>query len=206
MSTPEHIKMLRGLLKEQRDQIIYYEQDLKRTEATLEESRMRAEQIVTALSLLGYTDDPTKDATTATPIKGSAKEVLAKVEAFWREERKGVMTTTTNGLPPEQGLDTSAPGAINPLTGQHSQYWVLDESERAKGFIRPVRNSYIHARNGNVQGQTKGCGVVTRMGDALAETYARDPKFYGATFCVGCKTHLPVSQFDWDGTTEAVGS
>ena len=55
----------------------------------------------------------------------------------------------------------------------------------------------------------KGCGTVTRMGRAIAETYARAPKFYGATMCVGCGTHLPVGEvgeFVWDGTTERVGT
>lgn len=80
--------------------------------------------------------------------------------------------------------------------GQNECYLVLSEEERAKGFIRPVRRTYIH----------KTCGVVTAMGQALAETYARDPHFYGATFCAGCNTHLPVSEFLWDGTDEEVGS
>ena len=30
----------------------------------------------------------------------------------------------------------------------------------------------------------RGCGAETRMGLALCETYARDPAFYGSTFCV----------------------
>lgn len=54
-----------------------------------------------------------------------------------------------------------------------------------------------------------GCGSVTTMGQALAETYARDPSFYGATFCVACKGHFPVGilgEFVWDGTTEKVGT
>lgn len=51
-----------------------------------------------------------------------------------------------------------------------------------------------------------GCGVVTTMGQALAETYARDPKFYDGTFCCGCGTHFPVAEFVWEGTREAVGS
>lgn len=54
-----------------------------------------------------------------------------------------------------------------------------------------------------------GCGVVTTMGDALAETYARDPDFYGATFCCGCGKHLPVGEkgeFVWDGTDQRVGT
>lgn len=55
----------------------------------------------------------------------------------------------------------------------------------------------------------KGCGIVTTMGQALAETYAREPGFYGGTFCVGCRTHFPVGrdgEFVWDGTVERVGT
>ena len=43
------------------------------------------------------------------------------------------------------------------------------------------------------------------MGLAIAETYARDPTFYGGTFCVGCGQHFPlldengVRQFVWVG-------
>lgn len=54
----------------------------------------------------------------------------------------------------------------------------------------------------------KGCGTVTRMGTKLAETYARDPKFYGGTFCCGCGAHFPIGkdgEFVWNGTNERVG-
>ena len=84
-------------------------------------------------------------------------------------------------------------------SGMHKKYLVLSEEERAKGFIRPVRQNYIHEK----------CGVLTHMGLALSETYARDPKFYGATFCVGCMAHYPVGEdgeFVWDGTNEKVGT
>lgn len=84
-------------------------------------------------------------------------------------------------------------------TGQHDIYLVLSEEERAMGFVRPVRDTYVHAGRG-------GCGTETKMGAALAETYARDPKFYGATFCVHCNKHLPVEEFIWKGTNETVGS
>ena len=52
----------------------------------------------------------------------------------------------------------------------------------------------------------KGCGTVTTMGIALAETYARDPNFYGSTFCSGCGAHHKVAEFVWDRTDERVGS
>ncbi len=80
--------------------------------------------------------------------------------------------------------------------GQQEGYVVLTAEERAKGFVRPVRDSYVH----------KVCGSVTKMGQALAETYARDPAFYSGTFCVFCQHHFPLDQFVWDGTNERVGS
>lgn len=51
-----------------------------------------------------------------------------------------------------------------------------------------------------------GCGTVTTMGLALCETYARQPSFYGATFCCGCGTHLPVAEFVWSEDGAVVGS
>lgn len=135
---------------------------------------------------------------------------------------------------------------IDPVSGQQKAYVVLSAEERAKGFVRPVRQNYRHVgikpknlmRDLTVEEleryapydyakfetypesefpvtgkfwtqkelDARGCGVVTTMGLALAETYSRDPSFYGATFCAGCKVHLPVNQFIWDGTDEVVGS
>jgi hypothetical protein len=39
-------------------------------------------------------------------------------------------------------------------------------------------------------------------GVALSETYARDPRFYSGTFCVGCGAHFPLNQFHWDADKE----
>lgn len=83
--------------------------------------------------------------------------------------------------------------------GMQKSYLVLSEEERARGFVRPVRRSYLHSR----------CGGVTTMGKALAETYARDPYFYGGTYCAICHDHFPVGaqgEFVWDGTDEKVGT
>ena len=50
----------------------------------------------------------------------------------------------------------------------------------------------------------KGCGTKTTMSPPIAETYARDPSYYGSTFCVNCGQHFPVGEhgeFVWlDGT------
>lgn len=85
---------------------------------------------------------------------------------------------------------------------QAGAYLVLSDEERAKGFVRPVRRRYIHA--------VPGCGAVTTMGQVIAETYARDPAFYGATYCVGCRQHRPVGpegEFIWDdGSHTRVGT
>lgn len=54
----------------------------------------------------------------------------------------GKIASTSGRLP--KTFAGGAPEEINPETGQHKAYWVLSESERAKGFIRPVRNTYRH--------------------------------------------------------------
>lgn len=135
--------------------------------------------------------------------------------------------------------------------GMQEKYLVLSEEERAKGFVRPLRQSYRHvgrpgpanplleltAKQREIYGDRyakfekypesrepvlghfwtqndlnridHGCGTVTTMGPTIAETYARDPSFYGATFCAGCHAHFPVGdegEFVWDGTDERVGT
>jgi len=87
-------------------------------------------------------------------------------------------------------------GADKEQTGQAEKYLVLSESERAKGFIRPYRDTYIHIP----------CGTSTTMSRSIAETYARDPHFYGYTYCVGCSMHKPVFEFRWKDTEDQVGS
>jgi hypothetical protein len=79
--------------------------------------------------------------------------------------------------------------------GQHERHPGIDQPAQ-KPKVRPVREQYKHTT----------CGTVTRMPQHCALTYAVDPKFYGSTFCCGCRKYLPVAEFVWldDGTT--VGS
>jgi hypothetical protein len=43
------------------------------------------------------------------------------------------------------------------------------------------------------------------MSRPIAETYAREPSFYGATYCVACSRHVPVGECRWvDPATGAV--
>ena len=89
-----------------------------------------------------------------------------------------MMGTTDDRNDPELGI-------IDPETNMQMSYLVLSDEERAKGFVRPVRTTYMHEK----------CGTITTMGQAIAETYARDPKFYGGTYCAGCRNHFPVGQY-----------
>ncbi len=87
-----------------------------------------------------------------------------------------------------------------------------EEKERYKQFnyvkyeVYPESYSSVSGRFWTQLDLNSGCGVETVMGQKLSETYARDPKFYGATFCVGCNKHLPVAEFVWSKDGEVVGS
>lgn len=70
----------------------------------------------------------------------------------------------------------------------------------------PPRESSAIGRFWTQKDLDSGCGSTTTMGRALSETYARNPKFYGATFCCACNDHFPVAEFIWQGTQDRVGS
>ena len=101
------------------------------------------------------------------------------------------MGLTTDSSDPRLTL-----GSDDKPVPQAEVYLVLSGAERATGFVRPVRDTYKHT----------ACGAVTSMSHALAETYARDPKFYGSTYCVHCRMHKPVDEFTWEPDGSMVGS
>ncbi len=85
--------------------------------------------------------------------------------------------------------------------GQQEAYLVLSEDERSKGFVAPVRRSYKHL----------ACGCTTTMGNSIAETYARNPKFYSGTFCCYCGAHFALGppwspNFLWTDDLSPVGA
>lgn len=75
--------------------------------------------------------------------------------------------------------------------GQYENYPTIDEGP----FVQKPRRTYVHV---------DGCGVVTKMSLELAESVARDPTYYSATFCVGCGTHVPVEQVEWEDGSDWV--
>jgi hypothetical protein len=101
--------------------------------------------------------------------------------------------------PSDPRLTHGADPADAPPVGQAEVYLVLSDEERAKGFVRPVRKSYLHIV----------CGTVTTMGGALAESYAAKPDMYGATYCHYCGRHRPVGpdgEFVWEPDGSKVGT
>lgn len=95
------------------------------------------------------------------------------------------MKQLTDGAPvPEDGSHKE----IDPATGMQKGYVVLTPEERAKGFLLPVRRTYIHNK----------CSAATTMGVGLAETHARNPWFYSGTYCCACRTHFPLEEFKWE--------
>lgn len=97
-----------------------------------------------------------------------------------------------------------------------------EELERHKAYGYVMYESYPESElplSGRFWTQTDldkvnaGCGTITSMGNAIAETYARNPSYYGSTFCAGCRMHLPVGaggEFVWvengKATNERVGT
>jgi hypothetical protein len=134
-----------------------------------------------------------------------ARSSIGRVRGWWsrastwfdqlfQEREVPIVGVTSNPDDPRLGRGVDA----EPVP-QHEVYLVLSEEERAEGFVPPVRSSYRHLT----------CGMVTTMGRPIAETYARNPSFYGATFCVGCGMHRPVGEggeFVWVGTNIKVGT
>ena len=133
-------------------------------------------------------------------------------------DEQGRQICTTSGEAPST---VRAQQRAEGNTGQHGSYIVLCEEERQKGFVRPYRDAYKHVgrleriisdgreradQTHEYEHRVGGCGAVTTMGRALSETYARDPHFYGFTFCCHCFAHFPVSEFVWTADGEQVGS
>ena len=67
--------------------------------------------------------------------------------------------------------------------GQYENYPTITDGE----YKNPVRSLYRHNR----------CKAITAISNEIAETYAKDPKYYSHTFCGQCRDHLPVSEFLW---------
>ena len=165
------------------------EDELRAEIATLKTQMAELQQRTIGEIRLGPRPETQEDIDRRTAVLSSIIEKAVKHEH--EKDHEGRQICTTSGDAPSQ-----VRAEQTEKTGQHKSYIVLCEEERQKGFVRPYRDRYQH----------KTCGSVTTMGRALSETYARDPKFYGATFCCSCNAHFPVGEFMWSKDGEVVGS
>jgi len=97
------------------------------------------------------------------------------------------LTTDINNPDLKYGIDDKP-------VEQNKAYLVLSEEELTKGYIKPFRKSYKHLT----------CGTVTSMPETIAATYARNPWFYGATYCCACSMHKPLNEFVWEPEGESM--
>lgn len=95
-------------------------------------------------------------------------------------------------------------GATRALTEEEEERFKTQNYLLYEEYSDP--DSAVCGRFWTAEQLKSGCGVVTQMAQELAETYARDPRHYGSTFCVGCSAHIRVEEFVWEGTDERVGS
>ncbi len=158
------------------------------------------------------TEQPKTTLTDGSPVTPDHKEIMTN------GQQKGYVVLSE---------EERAKGFVRPVRTSYRhvgvaapKYPLLDLTEDQKHFAASGYVKYEKYPDGSsVLGQLwtqekidkigKGCGTVTTMGQALAETYARDPHFYSGTFCCGCATHLPVGEdgeFVWEGTDERVGT
>lgn len=98
------------------------------------------------------------------------------------------------GLTTDRNCPGLGHGSDEKPVEQNQNYLVLSSEEIAKGFVKPFRRSYKHLL----------CGGSTTMPDAIAATYARDPYFYGSTYCCDCRMHRPLSEFVWEPDGESM--
>ena len=154
----------------------------------------------------GVVDDPSKLDTTIGPGGQQKNYLVLSVE----ERAKGYVRPVRRSY-----RHVGTPGPRFPLVDlteeqkqygdEFAKYEPYPESERKNG--RSSLGRFWTQEELDKVG--KGCGAVTTMGAALAETYARSPGFYGGTFCATCGAHFPVGkegEFVWEPDGSRVGT
>lgn len=146
---------------------------------------------------LGHGSDDTPVPQNATYLVLSEEE---RAKGFVRPVRSSYRHVGTSGPRfPLRDLTDEEKKRFGYVPGQ--KYEEYPESER------PLLGSLWTQQR--LERANKGCGSVTTMGTALAETYARDPHFYGSTYCVHCCMHRPVGaqgEFVWVPDGSRVGT
>jgi hypothetical protein len=95
---------------------------------------------------------------------------------------------------------------LRDLTAEEHERYDSYKYVKFEAYAEADAEGFVAGRYWTQDQLNSGCGTRTIMGRSIAETYARDPGFYGGTFCCGCGRHFSLEEFVWDGTTETVGS
>lgn len=153
---------------------------------------------------MSLTTDRSDPALRVTEASGMQKKYLVLSE---EERAKGFVRPVRRSY---QHVGLAAPSGLRDLTEeeheQYDQYGYVKFEPNTDSESSVIGTFWTQERLNKIN---NGCGIVTKMNRELAETYARDPKFYGATFCAGCHTHLPVGErgeFIWVDGEERVGT
>jgi hypothetical protein len=128
------------------------------------------------------------------------------------ERRKGFVRPVRHNY-----MHVGIPGPRHPLrdlTAEEQERYISCDYTKYEEYPEGGRTLGRFWTQADLDRIGSGCGTVTTMGHALAETYARTPSFYGATYCCGCRLHLPVGaqgEFTWmdergHSTDERVGT
>lgn len=73
-------------------------------------------------------------------------------------------------------------------TKQYKKTLVHHESERTPAkFVNQLRNKFRHLK----------CHQMSTVATSVAETLARDPKFYKELFCGTCQVYVPITELVW---------
>jgi hypothetical protein len=82
--------------------------------------------------------------------------------------------------------------------GQQTDYATLPSEEREQGDLTGVPKVYVHGK----------CGAATGMPEEIIRSYLKNPYMYmaDATFCCGCRRHVPFRECAWIETGEDLQS
>lgn len=154
----------------------------------------------------------TTDGNEPTQLTGGAPQPIdpqtGQHKAYWvlsEEERAGGFIRPLRFKYIHVGLRPKYP--VRQLTAEETERW----KEAGYTLFETYPEDSPEGKDGKVgrfwtpELLSSGCMTETTMSRTIAETYAKDPNFYGGTFCCKCKTHLPVEQFEWEDGSK-VGS
>lgn len=130
-----------------------------------------------------------------------ARDHAARMNA-WPSKKTPDLPATAPAAPVDYNTTQLAGGGpvtddhreINPATGQQKGYVVLSPEERAKGFVRPVRRSYVHVGR-KVCGKLRG-GTALEPG-AIGVLCTMEPGHDG-----DCRTFQEVTRREVDRFSE----